>query len=153
MADEPLKETAPAPAENRRTTAAPTPSSTASASAAKPAKPPPAVRKKAAAKPRAKSTAKRTGKPAARRSASRTRPGGQASISPAAPTNTTAAPSGLGVTVAALLESNARPYVSAHEQIASATQGTWIAPVAELNARVITQVAAAQADLARRLLG
>ena len=149
MADEPLKETAPAPAENRRTTAAPTPSSTASASAAKPAKSPPAVRKKAAAKPRAKSTAKRTRKPAARRSAARTRP----RDAPAAPTNPAAARSGLGVTVAALLESNARAYVSAHEQIASATQGTWIAPVAELNARVITQVAVAQADLARRLLG
>jgi hypothetical protein len=134
MADEPLKETAPAPAVNRRTTAAPTPSSTASATATKPAKSPPAVRKKAAAKSRAKSTAK----PA---------------IKPAAPTRTTTAPSGLGVTVAGLLESSARPYVSAHEQIASATQGTWIAPVAELNARVITQVAVAQADLARRLLG
>ena len=56
-------------------------------------------------------------------------------------------------TVADLVESNARPYASAREQLASATRGTWIAPVAELNARAITQVAAARASLVRRLLG
>ena len=147
MADQPLSKTAPAAPESREITASPTPSSAASATAAKPAKSPPAARKKAAAKPRPQSTASRSKAPAKRRSTSGARP-----LKPAAAAATPPTATGLGVRVADLVESNARPYASAQEQIASATRGTWIAPVAKLNARVITQVAAAQADLARRLL-
>jgi hypothetical protein len=156
MANEPLNETAPAAAENRETSASPTPSS-ASSTAAKPAKSPPAGGEKAGAKSRPRATAKRSKTPAKRRRASGTRPLRQASIAPAslaaALPRATAGRTGLGVTIADLVERNALPYVSAQEQIASATRGTWVAPVAKLNARVITQVAAAQADLARRLLG
>ena len=145
MANDTLNE--PAPVE---TTTPPARAPAASPSAAKPATSSPARRKKAAAKTRPRSTAKRS-KAAKRRSASR--PQEQASIAPPAPARATAGRTGLGATVADLVETNARPYASAQEQLASATRGTWIAPVAELNGRAITRVAAAQADLARRLLG
>jgi hypothetical protein len=158
MANEPLNETAPGPAENRETTASPTPSPAASSPVAKPAKSAPAGRKKTAAKARPRSTAKRSKAPAERRSASGTRPPRQASIAVAAAPaaalpRATAGRTGIGITVADLVESNARSYVSAQEQIAAAARGTWLASVAKLNARVVTQVAEAQADLARRLLG
>jgi hypothetical protein len=153
MANEPLNETAPGSAENRETT---TPSPAASSTVAKPAKAGPAGRKKAAAKARPRSTTKRSKAPA-ERSASGTRPLRQASLPVAAPAaalpRATAGRTGIGITVADLVESNARSYVSAQEQIAAAARGTWLASVAKLNARVITQVAEAQADLARRLLG
>jgi hypothetical protein len=150
MANETLNETAPAVAENRETT-------TASPAAAKSAKSAPARRKKAAAKTRSPSAAKRGKAPAKRGTASRRRPLKQASTAPVAPAaalpRAAAGRTGLGGTVADLVESNARPFASAQEQLASATRGTWIAPVAEFNARAITQVAAAQARVARRLLG
>jgi hypothetical protein len=142
MANEP-NDTVPAAAENRATA----PAATApSATAAKPAK----ASETPAPKARARSAPKRSKAPAGRRSASATRSPRNASPAPASPAAARADRRGLGVTVADLVESNARSYVSAQEQIAS---GTWIAPIAELNARVITQVAATQADLARRLLG
>ena len=156
MANQPPNETAPAAAENRETTAPSTPAPAAPPPVAKPAKSPPAARSKAAATTRPRSTAKRSKAPAKRRRAPGADARRQASVAPAAPTTlprATKRRAGLGVTVAELVESNARPYASAQEQLASATQGTWIAPVAELNARVITRVAAAQANLARQLLG
>jgi hypothetical protein len=154
MANETLTKTAPAEAENREPT---TPSLARAPAAAKSAKSAPSGRKKAAAKTRSPSTAKRGKAPAKRGAASGRRPlkqasMKQASIAPALP-RTPAGRTGFGGTVADFVEYSARPYASAQEQLASATRGTWIAPVAELNARAITQVAAAQASLARRLLG
>jgi hypothetical protein len=149
MATDSLNQTPPAAGENRERTESPNPSAAtpATATAAKPAKSPPARRKKAAAKPRPRATAKASKAPATRRSASRPSPSKPKPSAPAAPA------AGFGDTLADLVERSVRPYASAQEQIASAARGTWIAPVAQLNARVITKVASAQADLARRLLG
>ena len=149
MANETLNEKAPAAAENREpTTAAPA----RAPAAAKSAKSAPAGRKPAAAKTHPRPAGKRGTARAKRATASGRRSLKQASIAPTLE-RTPAERPGFGDTVADLVESNARPYASAHEQIAAATRGTWIAPVAELNARAITQIATAQASLARRLLG
>jgi hypothetical protein len=149
MANETLNEKAPAAAENREPTTASPARSPAAATSAKSA---PAGRTPAAAKTRPRPAAKRGRAPAKRATASGRRSLKQASIAPALE-RTPAERPGFGGTVADLVESTTRPYASAQEQLASATRGTWIAPVAELNARAITQVAAAQASLARRLLG